>query len=398
MIVDVMLYLLALPVALIAGYLAFLAALARVPGRGLAPALADARFDLIVPAHDEASVIGRTAESLRAIRYPRSQFRVIVIADNCTDDTAQRARDAGATVWERTSDKRGKGYALRFAFDRSLAEGFADAVVVIDADAVANPELLSAFAAGLRRGELALQAFNGVLNVHDSWRTRLMTLAFCLFNGMRSLARERLGLSAGLGGNGMCFSRSLLEQHPYDAFSLVEDLEYGLRLSLAGVRVAYIHEAEVRSDIPTGERAARSQRQRWEEGRRQLVREHLFSTLLRGWRERNGLVFDAGMNLLVPPLAKIVLATTAGLAASSSLLLATGRWPYSLGVYALCALFLLFYVVRGWALSGTGAAGLTALLRAPLYVGWKLALGLSSQRKSSGWVRTAREGTGGARQ
>lgn len=397
MIFDVGLVLFALPVAFIASYLAFLAAVARKPAQRASTAQPElTRFDIIVPAHDEAQVIARTVKSLLALDYPKSLFRVVVVADNCSDDTAKLARAAGATVWERQDHKlRGKGYALRFAFDRSLAEAAAHAVVVIDADTVVNAQLLRAFAARIAAGEQAIQAFYGVLNAKDSWRTQLMTLGLCLFNGMRSLARERLSLSSSLAGNGMCFARGLLERHPYDSYSLVEDLEFGVKLTAEGVRVAYEPGAEVRADMPSTESAARTQRQRWEEGRRAFVRAQLWPSVRRAFTDRTALSFDAAMNLLVPPLSKVVALTVAGLAASVALGIARGgQWPLGFGLFAFCAGSLVFYVLRGWALSQTGAAGLKALARAPMYMAWKLAISRARKEQSETWIRTARERSG----
>src|SRR4051812_41960945 len=176
--VDLLLSVAALPVVAAAGYLALLALLSRKPSSHSASPMARTRFDVIVPAHDEASGIQRTVRNLLAIDYPARLFRVIVVADNCTDDTAALARAAGATVWERSSEARGKGFALSFAYKRSAEAGFADAVVVVDADTQASPNLLSAFAQRIERGALAVQSYDGVLNAHDSWRTRLLALGF----------------------------------------------------------------------------------------------------------------------------------------------------------------------------------------------------------------------------
>ena len=173
------------------------------------------RFDVVVPAHDEEAEIARTVESLLALDYPRELFRVVVIADNCRDHTAARAAAAGAQVMVRNEpEHRGKGYALAHAFGRSLAEDFADAVVVVDADTVVSSNLLTAFAGRFETGAAVVQADYGVRNPRSSWRTRMMTIALATFHGVRSLARERLGLSCGLRGNGMGFSRAVLRAQP----------------------------------------------------------------------------------------------------------------------------------------------------------------------------------------
>ncbi len=204
---DVALLLLAIPVAAACGYLLLLTLLSgdrAAPARGAAAL----KFDIVVPAHNEEAGISRTVANLSAVDWPGPFRRIVVVADNCTDGTAERAREAGATVLVRTDPSlRGKGHALKRAFEESLRQGFADAVVVVDADTVVAPNLLHAFASRLSRGAHAIQAHYGVSNPSASWRTRLMTVALALFNQVRSMGRERLGLSSGLRGNGMCFSR-----------------------------------------------------------------------------------------------------------------------------------------------------------------------------------------------
>jgi cellulose synthase/poly-beta-1,6-N-acetylglucosamine synthase-like glycosyltransferase len=370
---------LAIPALLPCGYLLLLALASR---RRAPPAgAASLCFDVIVPAHDEESGIARTVQSLLSIDYPSALRRVIVVADNCGDGTAARARAAGAVVLTRDDPaRRGKGFALAHAFERSLADGFADAAVVVDADSVAPANLLSAFAARLQRGALAVQAGSGVLNAGDSWRTQLMQLGFSLFNGVRSLARENLGLSCGLRGNGMCLAASLLRAHPWNAFSLVEDLEYGISLGRAGLRVHYAGEASVQSAMTSSPRAAAAQRRRWELGRLALTRRLAGPLLLEAIRRRSVVLLDLAIDLLVPPLSFLALAVLIGIAAGAGSRIA---WLVS----AAC---LAAYVLRGWALSGIGLRGFSALARAPFYVLWKLAV-LTRRVGAMEWVRTPRE-------
>lgn len=352
------------------------------------------RFDVVVPAHDEAQGIAGTVRNLLAIDYPKDRFRVCVVADNCSDATAARAMEAGAVAWVRTdAAHRGKGYALELAFERSLAERFADAVVVVDADTTVTPNLLAAFAARIEGGAGAMQAEYAVSNATESWRTQLMEVAFALFHGVRSHARERLRLSCGLRGNGMCFTRDLLERHPHRAFSLVEDLEYGIALGLGGERVVFVPEVKVFGEMVSSEKASRSQRRRWEEGRRGIVR-RLGPALLRKAMRGDAVSADLFMDVAVPPLSRLVGLTALGLGVAAALAWTDRSLGFALFPWALSALFLLAYVARGWVLSGTGLRGLLALARAPLYLAWKLALHLSPGRRRAGgeWVRTARNG------
>ncbi|HEY3816659.1 MAG TPA: glycosyltransferase [Polyangiaceae bacterium] len=384
----------AVPVALASGYLLLLTLRSR---RTETPALGDpsTRFQVVVPAHDEAAGIAETVRSLRDIDYPAELFEVVVVADNCKDDTAARARAAGARVLERTDDElRGKGYALAHAFEACLADAArTDAVVVVDADTVVSRNLLRAFDARLRAGAKAVQADYAVRNPDDGWRTRLMAIAFGMFHIVRSTGRESLGVSCGLRGNGMCFSTDLLEEVPHDAFSVVEDLEYGIRLGERGHRVHYAGEAHVYGDMVASEKASRSQRARWEGGRMQMAKRHALPLLARAFKERDPVLADLAMDVLVPPLSVLVTAAAVGTAASAALAVVTRRPNAALVLFGASNLCLAAYAVRGWQLSGTGTRGLATLCYAPVYMVWKATLGLRKTRRTpADWVRTARPG------
>jgi GT2 family glycosyltransferase len=387
---EAVLLTLSAPTAGATAYLALLTALSRRPPapRASAPHL---RFDLVVPAHDEAEGIARTVESLLAIDYPRALRRVLVVADNCSDDTAARARAAGAEVLTRCDTaRRGKGYALAHAFARILADERADAVVVIDADTVVSPNLLHAFAARIERGAAAVQADDVVDNPEGSWRTLLMAVAMSAVCTLRSLGRERLSLSAGLHGTGMCFTVALLRAVPYEAFSVVEDLEHGIRLAEAGHRVQHAHEARVLARMPTGERASTTQRQRWEAGRQRLAETHARRLLVQALRRRDPVLLDLALELLVPPLGTLLARVIVGLAASMALSLHLARVIPATWAWLASALGLLAYGLRAWQLSGTGARGLAGLAAVPRYLLWKVLLRGRRGVTGDEWVRTAR--------
>jgi 1,2-diacylglycerol 3-beta-glucosyltransferase len=384
------LILLCAPVFLGTSYLAILTLFsARLP----APSSREStRFVAVVPAHEEELGIGRTVESLLAADYPPERRRVLVVADNCTDATADRARAAGASVLVRSDDeKRGKGYALAAAFEQIVADEAVDAVIVVDADTAVTKNIFRAFAARFEAGASAVQSGNAVANRTASWRTRLMAIAFAIFNGLRSIARERLGLSSGLRGNGMAVLVATLRTVPYDAYSIVEDLEYGIRLGRAGHRVWYAGEAQVLSEMVTTEKESRSQRRRWEDGRRALARAEGPRLVFDGLRHRSGLLLDLGLDLLVPPLSYLVSASCLGMMVAAAAFAGGYVGPLPLILWTLCLGMIATYVARGVFLSGAGLRGFVDLAAAPVYVAWKLALRLRPGKKDS-WVRTTREG------
>lgn len=390
---DLFLLVLALPGLACATYLFALALAAKRPASATDDRAPTLRFDIVVPAHDEEAGIADTVASLLALDYPPHLRRILVVADNCGDTTAACAIAAGATVLVRDDPaQRGKGHALAHAFRAIERDDQADAVVVIDADTTVSPNLLRAFARRFAAGAGAAQADYGVRNPEASWRTRVMVVALALFHVLRSLGRERLGLSAGLRGNGMALTRATLARVPYEAFSIVEDVEYGIRLGEAGCRVHYAGDAHVWGEMVARESASRSQRRRWESGRQALALTHGPRLLLAAVRTRDPVLLDLALDLLVPPLTSLALAVFTG-ALVTLVRLALGHPLAPALPWLVAAAFLAVHIARGLHLSGVGPRGLLALLvSAPAYVVWKIALSLRRADRSRGeWVRTERE-------
>ena len=213
------------------------------------------RFIIVIPAHDEERTIRPTVESCLSVDYDRSLFRVVVVADNCTDATAQVVRSLGVEVIERIDpDRLGKGYAIDFFFrtyPATAPEPAYDAMVVIDADTLVAPNMLSVFSGSLASGRDWIQCYNTVRNSDASWRTQLLTFALSLVNGIWLLGQQRLRMSVGLRGNGMCFSREGLVRYPWDAFGLVEDKEFSWSLRLVGERAWFEPGTSVKSEMVT---------------------------------------------------------------------------------------------------------------------------------------------------
>ena len=347
------------------------------------------RFAIVVPAHDEEAGIGATVSNLLSVDYPKDRFSVTVVADNCADETAARAEEAGARVLVRhDADRRGKGYALAHAFEILARE--VDAVVVVDADTLVSPNLLRAFATRIEAGALAVQADYAVRNPNASWRTRLMAIAFGAFHVLRSVGRERLRLSSGLRGNGMCFTSRVLGLVPHDAYSIVEDVEYGIRLGEAGHRVYYAGDAHVYGEMVSSSRASQSQRERWEQGRAALARTRGVPLFGQALARRDLVLLDLAIDILLPPLSTLAIWVVAGFAAA----LLSGYFfsqEISLRIWIANLAALALYVLRGWSLSGTGLRGLVELACAPFYVAWKVALRLRQAERPKDWVRTTRE-------
>jgi cellulose synthase/poly-beta-1,6-N-acetylglucosamine synthase-like glycosyltransferase len=359
--------------------------------RSLPAAAAIENFSLavIIPAHNEEVLIGRCVTSLFASAKNGPRCTVAVVADNCTDATAEKARQAGARVLVRENAQlRGKGYALRFALDLLIAEGY-DGFLIVDADSAVSENLVPEIARGLLAGADAMQARYRVMPPLDSERKRLMDVAFLAINVLRPKGRDGWGLSAGILGNGFALSRATLQAVPYSADSIVEDLEYHLLLVDAGKTVRFANAATVYGDIPNDEAAQLTQRARWEGGRARVAGmwiPKLAAQVLRG----KFLVAEPLLELLTLPLAYLALIS-----------LALCAFPVAAfrdyGIFLLA--LLLAHVATAVGLSGNVRASAMALVSAPAYVFWKLtrmAAIVKSSRPGAQWTRTPRAGDGKA--
>lgn len=347
------------------------------------------RFAVLIPAHNEAAVITQVLASVAALDYPRSAVRAIVVADNCSDETAALARAAGATVYERFDDeRRAKGYALQWLLEQLERDALTfDAYVIVDADTTLSPNLPLAFAERLAAGDAVMQCQYVVLNGAASRASGLRAIAFALFNHLRPLGRSLLGLSAGLKGNGMCFSRAVLLRHGWGAYSLAEDVEHHATLLRAGVRVRYVPWARVAAEMPVTLHAAQSQQSRWERGRLALLRRCALPLLGAFVRRGDPALLDAALEILVPPLSVL-----AGLLVLVSLAALVIAWPLTTAgagvLLAACAV----YVFAGMVVSRLPPRTWLALVAAPVFILWKCWIYAAAllRRNPQGWVRTAR--------
>ncbi len=347
-------------------------------------ALMQVRLAVVIPAHNEERGLPVTVRSLLAAELAPDPADLHVVADNCVDGTAAVARELGCTVLERRDEvKRGKGYALNYAFEYLDDKGY-DAYLIVDADTTVNTGFFRAFRQLFAGGGSAGQCVYRVGNATVNRRTRLMNIAFLAFNYLRPLSRHRLGLSVGILGNGFGLSAETVRAVPYNSFSIVEDLEYHTRLIRAGKRVEFVEEVTVWSDMPATAEDAKSQRERWEGGRFRMIAEQV-PALLRDvvLQRRMGLV-EPLFELLLLPLAFHALLVLA--------LLAVARG--AVAAYALFAMaVIVLHVVTAMRVGRADAEDWRALLTAPFYVLWKLVnLGgiLKTAGRGAAWRRTNR--------
>lgn len=375
------------------GYLLFLLFAARSSPPVPIGAETDAsslRLAVLIPAHDEEVCIEATLASLASCIYSSEARRTIVIADNCADRTADLALAAGVEVWERTDRaKRGKGFALAWAFERLQEEGADfDAAVVLDADCHPSANMLTAISEHLKRGANAVQVSYVVSNPDASYASALRYAAFALMNTVRPLGKQRLGLSCGLLGTGMAFTKELLQRVPWSVSGLVEDSEQHMRLVEAGERVEYIREASVSSAMPTSLGASSSQQARWEGGKLHLIRRWSPRLVATGLAKQDVERLHVGLEPLVLPQSLITAGSIGSVLAG---LVVGSKRLVGLSAAALAGQFT--FVLLGLRLVRAPAHVYRALLGAPALIAQKVVLyvGLFGGRAPTVWVRTERE-------
>ncbi|MGE5630316.1 MAG: glycosyltransferase family 2 protein [Caulobacteraceae bacterium] len=261
------------------------------------------RFAIFIPAHNEEVVIGNIVDNLKDLNYPRDSYDVFVIADNCSDNTASVASAAGANVLERFDDKKkGKGYALQWAFEKILYkdDNEYDAAVIFDADNLVSKNFLKEMNNKLCSGLKVVQGYIDSKNPNDSWITASYSIAFWSANRLFQCARSFLGMSCEIGGTGFCMDVQVLKQIGWQAACLVEDLEFTMKLMLNNIKVGWAHEAVVYDEKPLTLAASWRQRRRWMQGFADVCSRYFMKLFIKGIKERNAALIDCAVYTLQP--------------------------------------------------------------------------------------------------
>ena len=349
---------------------------------------------VLISAHNEEEGIAHTIEGVLACDYPTNLLNIYVIADNCTDNTATEARNTGALVFERVdSINRGKGQALDW-FLINFVESYrhTNVITIIDADVSPDKNYLREISASLSNPRIqVVQAFNSVSNPDAGWRPALSDAAFNIFCHLRMAGSIKLSGTAVLKGNGMAFKTDLLKQYGWPCHSVVEDMEFTLRLLEDGISVNYNPDAVIRSEMVTSGKSATSQRNRWEGGRFMLVNKMTLPLLKLFAKTGHPRYLFALAELATPPLSLLVMLFS--IASAGTLLLLNGTW---LILAASFWLILVFYVISGQIQRRAPLSTWLYLATAPLYILWKIPLyaAMILKKRSTAWVRTERESTG----
>jgi hypothetical protein len=352
------------------------------------------RIAVVVVAHDEEKVIADSVRSLAAQEYAADRFEVFVVADHCSDRTASRARDEGATVLERSAAGGGKSEAVRFGLTHVVKRGGFDALALFDADNVVHPSFLASVGRRLASGEAVVQGYVDAKNPARTWVAKSSALGFYAIAAVAQAPREALGLSVPLMGTAWAARLDLCEEVLQGLTSLADDLEMAALLCLRGVRVAYEPEARALDEKPVQLANAVSQRHRWMQGRWGVV-ERYFPDLIGRALLGGGLTMaqrartlDVAIQLVGPSLSFTAVAmglagATLGLA-PHPVLSALGRASSRVATF--------YYVVPAVAMRSLRPPRevWTAYGLQPFYLLLSVPLAISGflTRKSNDWSRT----------
>lgn len=271
------------------------------------------RLAFLVAARNEASVIGNLLESLFSQNYPRDRYEVIVVPNNCTDQTREICLAAGARVLDCTVPVKSKGDVLNFAFTEIVRQSpEIDAVCVIDADNLVHADFLTEMNNALASGARAAQGYRDSKNPFDNWLTGSYSIYFWLLIRFINRARSAIGLSAMIGGSGFMVRTDLLRQmNGARTLTITEDLELTALFYLADEKIAWVPTAVTYDEHPVSFQTAWTQRTRWSNGMYQIAGLYFFNVLRKAIKERSLQGFDLAMQFVAAHLQ--VLSTAAAL-------------------------------------------------------------------------------------
>jgi cellulose synthase/poly-beta-1,6-N-acetylglucosamine synthase-like glycosyltransferase len=377
-------------------YLLIIAAAASLPRR-LPPipmAAPRIRFGIIIPAHNEGAVIATTVTKLLALDYPSGLFTVHVIADHCTDKTAEFARMAGAVVHQRDGGPRGgKGSAMNWGLEQILTTTSTyDAVIVFDADTQVDSSFLRIMNARLCAGAKVVQGQHVISNPNKGLFPALTWAMFIVDNRFQNQGRSNLRWSAKNMGDSICFRADILKKMGWGE-GLTEDSQLRCRLLLEGVRIEYEPKAKGFGEATLSWVQARNQRTRWLSGKFDICRQYAWKLLKKGLRSKNCAMLDGAVQAISPSYSTLTLVSLLLLMiALLKTMIARDDLDNGVNIYlAIVVFFLFIYPFWGLALERAPFKAYLAILAGPLFIVWRSWLALNSRllEKPVHWIRTS---------
>ena len=349
------------------------------------------KIDVLVPAHNEATGISATLKSLLPQLTP--QDRLVVIADNCDDETAAVARAIGATVIERQElERRGKGYALDYGL-QFIAQNPPEVVVVVDADCVVHPGTIDRISRLAAAAERPVQAtYILTQSANTGLKDAVSSLAFMVKNLVRPRGLGQLGLPCLLTGTGMAFPWSVISEASLASGNIVEDMQLGLDLAMAGHAPVFCLDAKVTGLLPQQKQAVKSQRTRWEHGHLQTLLTQVPRLLIASWSQQRFDLLAIALDLCVPPLSLLVIIWAVAMGGTLVAGVTIGFPVWATVLLAIEGQLILSSILGAWAKFGRTTLPVLTLLAVPFYLLWKIPLYFAFLfQPQTKWIRTERD-------
>lgn len=348
------------------------------------------KIAVLIPAYNEAAGIAATISTILPQLTP--QDRLLVIADNCTDATAQIARNCGATAIERhDTERKGKGYALDFGL-QSIASDPPEVVIMVDADCICEPDSIETLARVSMAKQRPVQATYLMEQPPDPTpKDSISALAFLVKNLVRPSGLKQLGFPSLLTGTGMAFPWLIIRDVPLASGNIVEDMQMSLDLAIAGHPTVFCPEARVTGCLPQQQEAAKTQRTRWEHGHIQTLLTQTPRLATASIEQQRFDLMAIALDLSVPPLSLLVALWLAAFVASivGAIIGSSAIPAILLGVQGL---LILVAIVSAWGKFGRADISGATLLSVPFYILWKIPLYLGFLlKRQTNWVRTERD-------
>ncbi|MDP3088409.1 MAG: glycosyltransferase family 2 protein [Methylotenera sp.] len=345
---------------------------------------------VIIPAHNEEAGIVATLASLIPQLLPED--RIVVVADNCSDQTANVARQTGVEVIERSdTQRRGKGYALDCAI-QFLSPNPPQVVMIIDADCQSDINLLSRLAKACDYYQRPVQALD-MMHAHQNsgLKVKMAAFAWLFKNKVRALGYANLGLPCQLMGTGMAFPWKALSKVNVASGEIVEDLKLGLNLAKLNTPPLFCVDVMVESKFPESESGLNVQRTRWEHGHLAMMIKAAPGLIMDALKSKNFNLFAMVLDMIVPPLALLAMMIFLYLLISIGwFYVFAGKYPLMLALSI--SIFFGVAVFGAWLKFGRDVISLVGLLYVPFYVLRKIPLYLKFiLNRQVEWVRSNRD-------
>lgn len=249
-------------------------------------------FAVLIAARNEELVIGNLVKSLKKQKYPKENYEIFVIVNNCTDNTEKAAIEAGASIIECTEKVKSKGEVLKFAFNELKDNKEIDAYVIFDADNLVHSDFLNSMNDMINSGYSVAQGFRDTKNISDNWLSSSYAMLYYIQSLFINKARYNLGRSSFLNGTGFMVKKEVIDKYGFDPITLTEDIEFTAMCAVNGEKIAFASKAITYDEQVVNFKDSLKQRKRWSIGAMQCLRNYGTTLIKKGIKEKRLECFD----------------------------------------------------------------------------------------------------------